>query len=120
MDRFMSPFPIHRPRRLREKESIRNLVRETEVTVQDLVFPLFVTYGKKVRRPVGSMPGIFQLSVDQLAKEAQELTRLGIPAVILFGIPESKDAVGSSGYSEKSVVSQAIRVIKDAAPELLI
>jgi porphobilinogen synthase len=116
----MSPFPIHRPRRLREKESIRNLIRETEVTVQDLVFPLFVTHGHKVRKPVGSMPGIFQLSVDNLAKEAQELVRLKIPAVILFGIPESKDAVGSSGYSEKSVVCQAIRAIKDAAPGLLV
>jgi len=116
----MSPFPIQRPRRLRENPIVRSLVRETDLSTQDLVYPLFVTHGKNVRKPVDSMPGIFQLSVDQLAKEAREIESLQIPAVILFGIPETKDAVGSSGYGEKSVVCQALKTLTDAHPELLL
>jgi porphobilinogen synthase len=116
----MSPFPVHRPRRLRENPVIRSLIRETETSVGDLVFPIFVCSGKNIRRPIDSMPGIFQLSVDQLTKEAEELARLNIPAVILFGIPEKKDAIGSSGYSEKNVVCQAIEKIKNAAPRLIV
>lgn len=116
----MSPFPIQRLRRLRENPVIRSLVRETEVNVRDLVQPLFISEDKKMRKPVASMPGVFQLSVDQLAKEAKEIAALGIPAVLLFGIPESKDATGSSGYSEDNVIGRAIRTLKDAAPDLVV
>src|SRR5262245_60375649 len=116
----MSPFPIHRPRRLRENPAIRTLVRETDLSIQDLVYPLFVTHGKNIRKAVASMPGVFQLSVDQLSKEAREIESLKIPAVILFGIPETKDSLGSSGYGEKSVISQALKALKDSHPELLV
>src|SRR4030095_13272597 len=114
----MSPFPIQRPRRLREKEWIRSLVRENEISVDHLVFPLFVTHGKKIKNPVKAMPGVHQFSVDQLEKEAKEILRLKIPAVILFGIPETKDAVASSGVGADSVIVKAIRTLKQAAPEL--
>ncbi len=114
------PFPIHRPRRLREKSAIRALVRETELSTGDWIYPLFVVSGKKIRKPIASMPGVFQLSVDQLASEAKEIQKLKLPGVILFGIPETKDAVGSSGHSEKNVIAQAIAEIKNAAPELLV
>jgi len=116
----MSPFPVHRPRRLRENPVIRSLVSETDLSIEDLVYPLFISSGKKVRNPVKSMSGVFQLSVDQLAKEAKEISSLKIPAVILFGIPESKDEVGSAGYSEKSVVCQAIAALKESTPDLLV
>ncbi len=119
----MSPFPIHRPRRLRQSESLRSLIRETELNVKDLVYPLFVKAGKNIRHPVNSMPGIFQLSVDQLAKEARAIAELQIPAVLLFGVPESlesKDAVGSSAYTENSIVCQAIAALKKAEPDLLV
>src|SRR4030095_3886163 len=114
----MSPFPVQRPRRLREKEWIRNLVRENEISVGDLVYPLFVTQGKKIRNPIKSMPGIHQFSVDELVKEAKEVSRLKIPAVILFGIPETKDEFASSGYGEDSVIVQALKALKQAVPEL--
>jgi porphobilinogen synthase len=99
---------------------IRTLVRETDLSIEDLVCPLFVTHGKKVKNAINSMPGVFQLSVDELVKEARELHALKIPAVILFGIPETKDAFGSSGYEEKSVICQAIKALKEAVPELLV
>jgi len=113
-------FPKHRPRRLRKNEIIRKMVRETTLSVDDLILPLFVTFGKGKKIAIKSMPGHYQLSVDNLAKEVKEIKTLGIPAVILFGIPEHKDEVGSEAYNPKGVVQQAIKAIKDKAPELYV
>lgn len=109
-----------RPRRLRRSESLRRLVRETTLSPDDFIYPLFVRYGTGERRPIQSMPGQFQFSVDQLASEAREIEGLGIPAVVLFGIPEHKDGCGSGNYDPDGVVPSAIRAIKDAAPELIV
>ena len=113
-------FPVHRGRRLRRTEAVRALVRETELNPGNFVFPLFVVHGRKVRREIGSMPGNYQLSIDELLKEAAETFQLGIPAVILFGIPEEKDPLGNSGHSEKGIVQQAIRQLKKELPELCV
>jgi porphobilinogen synthase len=96
------------------------MVRETTLSVDDFILPLFVRSGRGVRRAIRSMPGTFQLSVDEVVKEAREVARLGIPAVILFGIPEKKDAVAGSGVAADGVVQQAIRAVKDACPELVV
>lgn len=111
-------FPIHRPRRLRKNETIRRMVRETSLSPDNFVYPLFVTFGKGVRKEISSMPGCFQESVDKVVKHAKEIHSLGIPAVIIFGIPEYKDDIGSGAYDEYGVVQNAIRSIKDAVPEL--
>ncbi len=116
----MAEFPQKRLRRLRRTETMRKLVRETELSVNDLVYPLFITHGKDIKQEISSMPGIFQFSIDVLAEEIKEIAGLGIPAVILFGIPETKDETGSSGYTPDGVVQQAIKVIKDMNPELLV
>ena len=113
-------FPINRMRRLRVSENLRSMVRETHLTVKDLIYPLFVTYGVDKRIPVQSMPGVFQFSVDQLKAELSKINSLGIPAVLLFGIPEYKDCLASSGYDEHGVVQEATRVIKDIYPDLLV
>jgi porphobilinogen synthase len=113
-------FPIHRPRRLRATETIRRMVRETHLTPEDFIYPMFVTFGKGVRKKIPSMPGCYQLSVDEIVKEAQKVYKLGIPAILLFGIPEHKDEQGSEAYSEKGVVQKAVRAIKDKVPELLV
>lgn len=113
-------FPKTRLRRLRKGETLRKMVRETEINSSDLILPLFATYGKKTKKPIGSMPGHFQMSADLIAKEATEVKSLGIPAVILFGIPETKDPVGRSAYAAKGPVQEAIRAIKKAVPELLV
>jgi porphobilinogen synthase len=113
-------YPILRPRRLRRSAGLRRLVRETRLVADDLIYPLFVRPGRGLRRPITSMPGQSQLSVDMLAAEAQEIVELGIPAVILFGIPELKDASGSDNYDPHGIVPQAIRAIKDATPELIV
>ena len=113
-------FPIHRLRRLRANETLRRMVRETTLSVNDLILPLFVRPGRGVRRAIKSMPGNFQLSVDELVKEAREVEALGIPAVLLFGIPESKDPVASSGCSSQGIVQQAVRAVKDACPGLVV
>ncbi|MCX5907037.1 MAG: porphobilinogen synthase [Deltaproteobacteria bacterium] len=113
-------FPAYRPRRLRKNETLRRMVRETKLSVDDFIYPLFVIYGRKVKNPITSMPGIFQMSVDLVAKKAEEIFKLGIPAVILFGIPAKKDLRGSEGYSRRGVVQQAIRAIKDRVPGLVI
>jgi len=113
-------FPVHRGRRLRRSEAVRAMVRETELSPRDFVFPFFVVHGTKTRREIGSMPGIYQLSIDELLKEAEETFQLGIPAVILFGIPERKDPLGSAGHSEKGIVQQAIRQLKKGLPELCV
>jgi len=113
-------FPKHRPRRLRKNEIIRKMIRETTLSVDDLILPLFITFGKGRKIAIKSMPGHYQLSVDNLAKEVKEIKSLGIPAVILFGIPEHKDEVGSEAYNPKGVVQHAIKTIKDKAPELIV
>ncbi len=111
-------FPTYRPRRLRANETIRAMVRESSLDVKDLIYPLFVRYGTNVRQEVPSMPGVYNLSVDQLEAEAGELLGLGIPAVILFGIPETKDEAGSGAYAAEGIVQQALRELKAKAPEL--
>ena len=111
---------VHRPRRLRSNPAIRAMVRETTVTTDDFVYPLFVAHGSGLRKPIHSMPGIDQLSVDQLSAEAESIAELGIRAVILFGIPASKDPVGIENFSEDGIVQQAVGAIKKAVPELLV
>jgi porphobilinogen synthase len=109
-----------RPRRLRRTAALRDLVRETTLEPDDLILPLFVVPGADVRRPVSSMPGVDQLSVDRLPGEARELAALGIKAVVLFGIPSTKDSIGSEAYVEDGVIQHAIAALKDASPELVI
>lgn len=114
------PNLIHRPRRLRRSETLRALVRETRVTVDDFVLPLFVCAGKGVRREVSSMPGVHNLSVDEVTTEAATAFDAGVRAVILFGLPEKKDELASGAYAENGVVQQAIRAIRRAAPGLIL
>ncbi|MEX0803058.1 MAG: porphobilinogen synthase [Candidatus Binatia bacterium] len=113
-------FPAYRPRRLRKNEKIRQLVQETTLSVKNLIYPLFIGPGSHTARPVSSMPGVTQLSVDRAVVECREAIALGIPAVILFGIPEKKDATGSEAYSDHGVVQQAVRAIKETLPELIV
>jgi porphobilinogen synthase len=113
-------FPKYRPRRLRRNEKLRDMVRETSLSVTNLIYPLFVGPGKDKTQPVSSMPGVAQLSVDRIVRECQEVRSLGIPAVILFGIPERKDPVGSEAYSDGGVVQKAIRELKEKVPGLLV
>ena len=113
-------FPLYRFRRLRRSETIRRLVRETHLHREDLVAPLFVCHGKGVQNPIASMPGQFRWSVDKLVEEVKELWKRGVLAVILFGIPQTKDEKGSEALSEKGVIPQAIRAIKDAVPEICV
>ncbi len=113
-------FPIHRPRRLRKNDVIRRMVRETSLSPDDLIYPLFVTSGKGIKREVSSMPGCFQESIDEVVKTAKEVYSLGIPAVILFGIPEHKDELGSGAYDDEGVIQRAIKDIKDKVPELYV
>ncbi len=116
----VEPGPVRRLRRTRMTPLLRSMVRETELSRNDFIYPLFVCPGKKVRKEVGSMPGVFQLSVDQLVIECTDVRKLGIPAVILFGIPEHKDEVGSEAYADNGIVQQAIRALKKEVPELLV
>ena len=116
----MSNFPNLRLRRLRHNEALRALVRETKVEVGDLIYPLFVVEGNGIKQEISSMPGLYRLSSDLLSKEVEEIAKLGIPAIILFGIPQKKDEVASSAYHSKGVIQQAIRAIKKATPDLLV
>jgi len=116
----MSQFPVIRHRRLRYNPLVRDMVRETVLTKNDLIYPLFVVPGTKIKNPVKSMPGVFQLSIDELVKECKEVRDLGIPAVILFGIPDHKDEVGSGAYDANGIIQQSIRAIKAAVKDLLI
>ena len=111
-------FPTVRMRRLRSNPAIRRMVRETQLDAGDLIYPLFVVPGAGVREEISSMPGVVRLSVDQLEGEAAELLGLGIPAVILFGIPESKDLAGSGAFAQDGIVQRALRELKEKAPEL--
>jgi porphobilinogen synthase len=114
------PHPIFRPRRLREKSLLRTMVRETTLAVDDLVYPLFVVHGRGVREPIAPMPGQYRLSVDELVKECKDAAGMGIPAVLLFGLPEEKDPRGSEAYAEDGIVQQAVRAVKDTVPDLLV
>ena len=109
-----------RLRRLRGSAALRRMVRETQLTPADFIAPYFVTHGTGVRRPVGSMPGVYQLSVDELVREVRVLARLGVPAVLLFGLPAYKDATGSEACAADGIVPRAVRALKDAAPELVV
>lgn len=112
--------PYFRPRRLRGTQEIRRMVRETKLSVDDFIYPLFVTYEKNAKKPIPSMPGQYQLSIDNLVAETQEARKLGIPAIILFGIPETKDSVGSDSYDDNGIIQQAVRAIKETVSGLLV
>jgi len=116
----MSEFPTCRPRRLRQHPKLRDLVRESSLSLHDLVYPLFVYHGKDLRREISSMPGQYQLSLDRLGEVVDEAVGLGIPALLLFGIPSEKDAVGSSAALEGGLVQEATRLIKKRSPETLV
>jgi porphobilinogen synthase len=114
------PFPITRPRRLRRRDTLRRMVRETRLSPDNLIHPLFVCPGRGVVNPVPSMPGVAQLSVDQVAAEARAIHAAGVPAIILFGIPERKDALGSEAWNDNGEVQRAIREIKEKVPGLVV
>lgn len=113
-------FPRFRPRRLRQSAALRRLVRETRLSADQLVLPLFARPGRKVRRPVAAMPGVCQLSVDELVREASRAREAGVPAVLLFGIPECKDEKASGAYAPHGIVQQAVRALKQELPELIV
>ncbi len=112
-------FPIYRARRLRRNENFRRLVRETKLSVDDLIMPLFIVPGTRVTNPISSMPGIAQLSIDRAVEECKAIRDLGLPGVILFGIPEHKDSVGSEAYDDNGIIQRALRALKERVPGLL-
>lgn len=116
----MSSYPALRPRRLRRSPNLRRMVRETTLSPDNLIAGMFVRHGQGIQNPIGSMPGQSQFSVDMAVREAETLAELGIPAVLLFGIPETKDATGSENYNPEGIIPQAIRAIKAAVPELIV
>jgi porphobilinogen synthase len=113
-------FPDYRPRRLRQSEGLRRMIRETNLTVDDLILPLFVIDGKDVKNPIPSMPGHFQLSIDNFLKTARQAHEAGIPAIIVFGIPDKKDALGSAAYAPDGIVQRAVKAAKDKLPEMVV
>jgi len=113
-------FPLHRPRRLRRTETLRRMVRETELSPSDFVYPLFVVEGRGVKRPISSMPGIYNLSIENAVEEARQAHALGVPSVLMFGIPDHKDGRATQAYARDGVVQKAIREIKSALPDLQI
>ena len=113
-------FPEYRPRRLRKNETFRALIRETRLSASQLIYPLFIMPGKNKREEIPSMPGVFRLSVDQLKKEADECLKLGIQNVILFGLPEKKDAMGSGAHAKDGIIQRAIKELKNKAPEMMV
>jgi porphobilinogen synthase len=113
-------FPTTRFRRLRSNENIRRLVRETYISADDFIYPMFVIYGENIKNPISSMPGVFQLSVNNLVLDIKEVVDLNIPGIILFGIPETKDELGSSAYEENGILQQAIEAVKSTYPNLLV
>ena len=113
-------FPDYRPRRLRQSEGLRKMIRETQLTVNDLILPLFVIDGQDVKNPIPSMPGQYQLSIDNFLKTAREAYELGIPAIVLFGIPDKKDALGTSAYAQDGIVQKAVSAVKNKFPELVV
>ena len=116
----MATFPRLRLRRLRRTETIRGMVRETRLAPSDFIYPIFVCHGQDVRTPIEPMPGCYQLSLDQLLPEVMEVTELGISGVLLFGLPVQKDDTGSEAYDDQGIVQEAVRVIKQAAPQLTV
>ncbi len=113
-------FPEYRPRRLRQTERFRSLVRETCVSKDHLIYPLFAVPGKKVKEPISSMPGVYQMSVDNVVEEAREAFDLGVPAILLFGVPEKKDSKGSHAWIKSGIVQKAVEAVKKAVPDLLV
>jgi porphobilinogen synthase len=118
--KIVGRFPAYRPRRLRQSAALRRMMTETELNVSQLVLPFFVRAGRKLRKPIAAMPGVFQLSPDELLREATLAHALGVPAVLLFGIPETKDAKASGAYARNGIVQQAVRLLKKELPELLV
>ncbi len=116
----MSRFPQVRMRRMRESAILRHLAQETRISIDDFIYPIFVTHGRAVRNPIDPMPGMYQLSLDNLIDEIDEVVSLGIGAVLLFGLPANKDAEGTEAYEPSGIVQEAIRVIKQTAPEMLV
>ena len=114
------PFPLYRPRRLRESPLMRAMVRETSLRADDFVYPLFAVHGRGVREPIGSMPGQFRLSIDELLKECKDAASMSIPAVLLFGLPRDKDPRGTEAYAEDGIIQQAVRAVKDTIPDLMV
>jgi porphobilinogen synthase len=114
------PHPVFRPRRLREKALLRTMVRETRLDAEDLVYPVFAIHGRGMREPIASMPGQARLSIDELVKEVKDVAAHGIPAIILFGLPEEKDPRGSEAYAEDGIVQRAVRAVKNTVPDLLV
>ena len=113
-------FPEYRARRLRRSEALRSMVRETFLRPEDLIYPMFSAFGENIRKEIVSMPGIYQQSIEHIVAEAREVYELGIPAVILFGIPEEKDSLGQDAYSENGIIQETIRAIKAEVPKLLV
>ena len=113
-------FPDYRPRRLRKNENFRRMIRETRLSVDNLIYPLFVVPGTKVKKPITSMPGNFQMSVDHMVRETARMKELGIPAVLLFGIPEKKDEIASGALAKDGIIQQATREIKNKVPDILV
>ncbi|PID40179.1 MAG: porphobilinogen synthase [Proteobacteria bacterium] len=113
-------FPEYRPRRMRRNAALRGLIRETHLVAEQFIFPLFVLPGKGIKKPIASMPGMFQLSVDMLEKEVKSCLQLGIKSVLLFGLPEHKDAMGSGAHAKDGIIQRAIKEIKNTAPEMLV
>jgi porphobilinogen synthase len=120
MSLYSGQFPAYRPRRLRQSAAMRALVSETRLNVSQLVLPLFARAGRKLRRPINAMPGVFQLSPDELLREATNAFEADVPAVLLFGIPEKKDAKASGAYAANGIVQQTVRLLKKELPELLV
>lgn len=116
----MRNYPTTRLRRLRYNPLIRDMVQETELSVKDFIYPLFVCPGEKIKKPVGSMPDVYQMSIDVLVEECKEIVELGIPAIILFGIPSHKDEVGSEAYDEEGIIQRAVRAIKKEVKDLVV
>jgi porphobilinogen synthase len=113
-------YPVYRARRIRGKEVFRSMVRETALSTHDLIYPMFSAFGKGIRKEISSMPGVYQQSIENIVAEAQEVYELGVPAVILFGIPEQKDAMGSDAYSDTGIIQETIQAIKKSVPKLVV
>lgn len=113
-------FPVHRLRRLRKNEEIRRMICETKYSIDNLIYPLFVVHGKGIKKEIGSLPGNYHFSIDKIIDEVKELRKLGIPSVIIFGIPGKKDSVGSEAYADDGIVQRAIREIKENVPEMIV
>lgn len=113
-------FPDYRPRRLRQNEGFRRLIRETTVTVDDLILPLFAINGKDIKNPIESMPGQYQMSIEHLVETAKHARNLGVPAIMIFGIPDKKDPLGTAAYAKNGIVQKAVREVKNKVPDMVV